>query len=288
MARSAHREAVACFEQALAALSHLPENRQTREQAIDLRFALRTALFPSGDYPHILAYLREAERLAEGLDDAPRLARVSLHMLVHFAILADYDQAIVCGQRGLALATSSGEVDLQAVLNTHLAIPYHAQGAYDQAIQACWRTMELLGETRLYDRLGMVFLPAVWALQRLTMCLTEQGRFTEASASVAHGCQIAEAAGLPPSRMSAKWGSGVLALSQGDVPRAITVLEQALAMCREFNLPVFAPWIGGSLGVAYTRAGRLPEAMALCEQAIQQGEALGIRHDEAQRLALAW
>ena len=41
-ARSAPREAVASFEQALVALQHLPDMRHTREQAIDLRldFAL--------------------------------------------------------------------------------------------------------------------------------------------------------------------------------------------------------------------------------------------------------
>ena len=44
MARSAHREAVGYFEQALSALPHLPEQRDTHEQAIDLRLALRTAL----------------------------------------------------------------------------------------------------------------------------------------------------------------------------------------------------------------------------------------------------
>jgi len=37
MARSAYREAVGSFEQALSALSHMPETRDTREQAIDLR-----------------------------------------------------------------------------------------------------------------------------------------------------------------------------------------------------------------------------------------------------------
>ena len=55
VARSAYREAVGYFEQALSALAHLPEQRDTREQAIDLRLALRSALFPSGDYGRILA-----------------------------------------------------------------------------------------------------------------------------------------------------------------------------------------------------------------------------------------
>ena len=36
-ARAANREAVECFEEALAVLQHLPERRETLEQGIDLR-----------------------------------------------------------------------------------------------------------------------------------------------------------------------------------------------------------------------------------------------------------
>jgi hypothetical protein len=51
VARSAHHEAVMYFEQALRALSHLPKTRDTREQAIDLRLALRSALLPCSARP---------------------------------------------------------------------------------------------------------------------------------------------------------------------------------------------------------------------------------------------
>ncbi len=44
VARSANQEAVMCFEQALAALEHLPESRDTIEQAIDLRLDLGRVL----------------------------------------------------------------------------------------------------------------------------------------------------------------------------------------------------------------------------------------------------
>ena len=54
MGQSAYREAVGYFEQALSALPHLPEQRDTREQAIDLRLALRSALQPSGALGRIL------------------------------------------------------------------------------------------------------------------------------------------------------------------------------------------------------------------------------------------
>jgi hypothetical protein len=73
MVQSAHREAVGCFEQALSALVHLPEQRDTREQGIDLRLALHSALYPLGDSARILAYLREAKSLAAALNDPRRL-----------------------------------------------------------------------------------------------------------------------------------------------------------------------------------------------------------------------
>jgi predicted ATPase len=82
MARSAHREAVGSLEQALSALSHLPETRHTREQAIDLRLALRSALQPSGHLGRVLPLLREAEALAEALDDPRRLAQTSFYRAI--------------------------------------------------------------------------------------------------------------------------------------------------------------------------------------------------------------
>jgi class 3 adenylate cyclase len=110
LARSGYREAVGSFEQALSALRHLPEQRDTIEQAIDLRLALRTALFPSGDFGRILVYLREAECLAAALDDPRRLGQVSLLLANHFNIMDAYDQAIAAGQRARALATAGGMI----------------------------------------------------------------------------------------------------------------------------------------------------------------------------------
>ena len=79
-ARSANREALAYFEQGLAALTHLPETHETQEQAIDLRFDLRNALFPLAEFGRIDGYLREAETLARKLDDQRRLGWVSAYM----------------------------------------------------------------------------------------------------------------------------------------------------------------------------------------------------------------
>ena len=75
LARSAYREAVIFFEPALGALRHLPEchDHDTHVQAIDLRLALRTALYPLGERERILISLQDAAALAEILDDQHRL-----------------------------------------------------------------------------------------------------------------------------------------------------------------------------------------------------------------------
>ena len=75
-ARSAYREAVGCWEQALEALAHLPTDRTTLEQAIDLRCELYTVLSPLAQFEQLLTYLRDAETLAVGLGDQRRLGYV--------------------------------------------------------------------------------------------------------------------------------------------------------------------------------------------------------------------
>src|SRR5262249_6349944 len=141
MARSAYREAVGYFEQALSVLPHLPEQRDTLAQAIDFRFALRSALLPSGDMGRILVLLREAEALAEGLDDRRRLGQVSVFLSIYFFFRGAYDQAIAAGQRALALATAGGDVILQALANDYLGFAYHAQGDYRRAIDCFKQTV---------------------------------------------------------------------------------------------------------------------------------------------------
>jgi class 3 adenylate cyclase len=75
MVRSAYREAVAYFEQALEAV--LQESYETQEQAIDLRLNLRNVLLPLGEQGRIFEHLRVAATVAEVLQDQHRLGWVA-------------------------------------------------------------------------------------------------------------------------------------------------------------------------------------------------------------------
>jgi len=276
LARSAHREAVTYIEQALSALSHLPQQRTTREQAIDLRFALRMALHPLGDFGRILTVLREAEALAVALDDPRRLGQVSRFLLVTFHIMGDYDQGIAAGQRALALATASGDVVLHALANLYLGRVYQDLGDYRRAIDGLRQAVAFFDGGRRRERFGAAFLPAVNSRAYLAWCHAELGTFAEGRALAEEGLRIAEGVDHPPSLMSASWLSGLLALRQGDLHRALPRLERAVSICQDADLPFYFPIVASSLSAAYTLSGRIADALPLCTQVMEQMMATGM------------
>jgi class 3 adenylate cyclase/tetratricopeptide (TPR) repeat protein len=253
MMRSAHREAVESFEQALSALRHLPEQHGTIEQALDLHHVLRNALLPSGDFGRALASARESEALAESLDDPHRLGQVSRSLSSQFYLMGAYDQAIASAQRALALATASGDVIEHALANSRLGIAYHAQGDYRRAIDCIGQTVASLDGGRRHERFGATILPAVFSRAWLAACHAELGTFAEGRPLGEEGLQIAEAVAHPASLMVASWGIGLLALRHGDLPRALSRLARALDLCQNADIlprrPECSP-IHGSYGGA--------------------------------------
>src|SRR5262249_58867440 len=84
-------------------------------------------------------------------------------------------------------------------------------------------------------------LPAVWSRAWLAWCHAELGRFAEGRAIGDEGLQIAEAADHPASLMWASWGLGLLALRQGDLPRALPALERSVGICQAVDLRLWFP-----------------------------------------------
>jgi DNA-binding winged helix-turn-helix (wHTH) protein/class 3 adenylate cyclase/tetratricopeptide (TPR) repeat protein len=270
LARSAHREAVGHFEQALGALTHRPEQRATREQAIDLRLALRSALQPSNDLERILTYLHEAEALAAALDDQHRLARISLFLSRYFSLIGAYDQAIPAAQRALALAATSGDSILYALAHLKLGLAYQPQGDYRHAIDCLGQTVMALDRARRCERFGEPILPAVQSRAWLAWCHAELGTFAVGRVLGDEGLRIAKAVDHPGSLMVAPWGGGLLAFHQGDLCRALPQLELAMGICQDTDLPIWFPRIATTLGAAYTLGGRVADAILLLTQAMEQ------------------
>jgi len=284
--RSANREAVACFEQALVALQHLPESLETRAQAIDLRSHLCNALVPLGEFRRILDRLREAEPLAEALADQQRLGRVSSFMTFCVFMMGDHDRAVAFGQRALGITQALGDFPLQVRTNFYLGQAYHDLGDYRRAMDVLRRTIAALEGELMRKRLGMAGLPSVFVRTWLVWCLAELGAFAEGMARGEEGVRIAEAVDHPFSMIVAYCGVGVLSLRKGDLHQAIAVLERGLGVCQDSHIPLMFPWVASALGAAYALAGRVAEALPLLEQAVEQAASKDIMGRQA--LQLAW
>jgi tetratricopeptide (TPR) repeat protein len=268
-ARSAHREAVAYFEQALMALAQLPETRTTLEQAIDLRLDLRNVLVPLDEQGRILDHLRAGEPLAEQLGDPQRLGWLACCLCFHFLVMGEHDRAMAAGQRALALATTSGVFDVQVVAQTYLGIVYYAVGDYRQALDVSQQMIALLTGELLYERFGLPVLPAVLSRGYVAMSLAELGGFAEGAGTGEGAVPLAEAVAQPTSIVIVLYCVGLAYRRQGALHKAIPMLEQGLALCQSADLPLLFPLTTALLGAAYALAGRTAEALSLLDQMLE-------------------
>jgi class 3 adenylate cyclase/tetratricopeptide (TPR) repeat protein len=269
-ARSAYREAVAYFEQALAALAKLPERHDTLAQAIDLRFDLRNALLPLDEQARIFDHLRAAELLAERLGDPRRLGRIVSSLCFSFSLIGEHDRAIAAGQRALALAITRGAFDVQINAQNNLSAAYFAAGDYRQALDVGQRMIAVLTGELLYERFGLPIFPGLICRGNVAWCLAELGNFAEGTSIGEEALRLAEAVAQPPSMVIVLFCVGLFYRRQGVLQKAIPMLERGLALSQSADIPLLFPLTASLLSAAYALAGRTAEALPLLDQMLER------------------
>lgn len=272
-ARAAHPEAVACFEQALAALAHLPESRDTLGQAVDLRFASRNSLYPLGGHGRILEHVRAAEVIAERLGDERRRGWAALYFTEHFWAMGDRDRAIESGRRALAIATAGGDFGLETRTTFCLGQAYHSLGDYRRGIDALGGVAGALRGDLVLERFGTHGPISVFARTWLTWCLAEVGAFDDGLRAGEEALAIAETVDHPEAALAACLGLGRLHLHRGDTARAVPLLERGRDLRERGDLPSWLPGVATSLGLAYARSliGDAGMDQCLAEEILEEG-----------------
>ncbi len=268
-ARSAHRESAASLEQALAALAHLPETRETQGQAIDLRFDLGSSLTPlGGELKRVFGYLRDAEGLARRLDDQRRLGWVSVYMSNNLWLTGHTTEARSVAERAHALAENLGDLPLRVAATYYLGVTCLLSGDYPRA-EGCLRTtVQWLQDDRRRERFGLAVFLAATSRGYLAWTLAERGAFEEGIDHGQEGVRMGEAVEHPYSLAVACWGLAHLYGVKGELGRAVPQLERALALAADWNLTAWLPAIMGSLGYLYARSGRVAEGLSLLHQGL--------------------
>jgi class 3 adenylate cyclase/tetratricopeptide (TPR) repeat protein len=265
--RSGHREAATCFEQALDALRRLPETPDVIAESLDLRFDLRGALMPLGEFGRLGALLDEAEGLAEAAGDQYRLGHALTYKTMQFVHAGNLEAAFQTGRRALAIGESQSVVAIQVVANWYLATACVRRGDCREAVRHCEAAISLIPEELKQQRFGQTSIVASSARWTLAIALGALGRFPEAFGRLREAMQIAEEVGHVWTLLFPLIGLGTLKLDQGDFAGAVAPLERGLDLCRTREAPLLLHDFAWALGAACHGTGRRADGVALMEEA---------------------
>jgi tetratricopeptide (TPR) repeat protein len=265
--RSAYREAVAFWEEALRVVPHLPEARETLEHAIDIRFELRHAVVQVEGLPSLLNHLLEAERLATALGDKPRLGWVYDYLSNYHYNSGNHAEAAASATRALAIASDLGDFGLTLAATYHLGNAKYYGGRYHEAVELFQRCLQSLEKRPDAERYGLAVPPSILVRDWLALSLAELGEFSEGIRLTEEAVRIARHTARELHLTYAFWANGDVYLRQGDFERACMALEEGLARCRA-AFPGLLHNLAGPLGRAYVLSERVVDAMPLLTEAL--------------------
>jgi class 3 adenylate cyclase/DNA-binding SARP family transcriptional activator len=260
-ARSAGREAVTFFEQALHLLETQPESQSTLEQGFDLRLELRPVLLELGRGPRLLECLREAEALAERLNDDRRRGRVYAFTTVAHSLRGELSEALAAGTRALEAAGRLNDLRLRIVTTSLLVQVHYARGEYERVIELATGNLAALPADWVHETFGLGGPPSVWDRGCLIMSLAEMGRFAEAAKYEAEAISIAEPTQHAFTISMALFAASALHLLKGDWAQARSRIERWVALARTGNFLFHLPWGIASSAWPLAELGETSEAL---------------------------
>jgi len=289
--KSAHREALACLEEALQAVRHLPETPETREQGIDVRLELRASLYPLGEFEKMLTYLQEAEAMAGAVADSRRLGLVSIHTAEYFRQTGRFAEARTRAEQALAMGDKLQDLSLRLYASHYLGLACNALGDYRRASDVLRAAVQSPQAEWRPDAFAGAVLGSWEAFQAITLawlarCLAELGEFEEGVDAGRRAVALAEEIGSPYILAAACIGLGCSSLVRGNLDAAVPVLERACSVAGEANLALLRPQAARLLGGAYLLAGRIDEGIALVRAAAEEVGSRRLLMQEAAVLAL--
>jgi class 3 adenylate cyclase/tetratricopeptide (TPR) repeat protein len=267
--RSALREARAWFEEALSILRVLPESRSALEQAFEIRFELRLVLNQLGEIHLALDRLREAETLAETLNDDDRRGRVWAFMANSHALLGELDEALTFGSRALAIARGVGRPQIRILATAMLEQVHYLRGEYGRAIELAVDNVTALPVNSVAKTIGGGAWLPVFDRFYLAMGLAELGRFAEAAEYAAEAIALAEPTNHSFTIALASGAAGVPHLLKGDWPKAHLCIEHVIPALRSGSIALLLLHFVAASALILVQCGEASEAMNRVQEAQQ-------------------
>ncbi len=292
-ARSALPAAKVWFDQALGVLAAMPESPSTLEQGFEIRLELGTVLVRLGEVRRRLEHVREAEILAERLNDDRRRGRVCVALSNAHVLLGELDEALGAGTRAAEIAARLGDLRLRILATIYLAQAYCYRGDFQRAADLATDSLAALPADWVYEPFANSSIPiSVYGRLWVVHSLAELGRFAEAAPHAAEAIQLAGATQDAFTVGEAYNAASKLHLRKGDWATARSLIERSVAAFRTGNIVVVLPgmvatsaWVLAQIGAASEALTRLREGERLLERLAARGAAT-VRYESLGRAAL--
>jgi tetratricopeptide (TPR) repeat protein len=277
-ARSAPQDARAWFEEALGVLEVLPESRSTLEQAFEIRLELVPMLAQLAEPRRMLERLREAETVADRLNDDRRRGRVYAAMTVTQMQLGELDEALVTGTRALEIAGRLGDLRLRILATSFLGQTYHGRAEYERVVELATDNLAALPANCVDESFGNPSPTSVFDRHWRILSLAELGRFVEGAADEAEVIRLAERTQHAFTIGQAYRAATFLHLLKGDWAMARSLSEHGVAVARTGNIVLHlstavasSAWVLAQLGEASEALNRIREGEQLLERQAASG-----------------
>jgi tetratricopeptide (TPR) repeat protein len=229
----------------------------------------------------MLECLREAEALAERLNDDHRRGRVCALISSAHALLGESDEAFAAGSRAFAIAQALGDFGLSTITRYFVHQAHYYRGDYLRAVELATDNIGALAAQcfdGVYEQLGGPVPAAIAERMMLVMSLAELGRFAEAAARSTEAFRLAEPTRHAFAIGQAYRGAVVLHLAKGEWAKARSLIEDWTEVVRTGNLVIQLPimlvssaWVLAELGEARDAMNRIREGERLLERQAAQG-----------------
>jgi len=277
--RWATREAVSLYEQALVALSHLPEGHDRTREALEIRVGLRGSLIPLADFRALLHHLQAMDADAIALGDERWRALIMAWSGECLRSRGEPNAAATAGELALGMLRAQGADALDlASASFQLALTYGVQGRYRAAAQLLAEFIPPLRAMPLEQQLRSGDVRPPNMLGALAANLASLGEFERAEAFGTEGVALAQTPGFaarPLGLIISLNSLGVAYLTRGLVARAAPLLEQSRTVALERDVALVLGLTCAALGYARALQERPGEALALIEEGIVRWGATG-------------
>ena len=289
--QSANRPAAAAFEQALAAIEHLPQTRTVIEQTVDLCLAMRPCLSPLADMKRLLASAQRAAPLLTSLGDARREALNVGYQAAALVNLGQTQEGIALAERAVAIAESLGDPLVRTSAYFFLGQARVRVGSFHKAIESFDRDAGITSD-------GLIDLssnPSAGGTLQARSAVTSHlfsrvegaearsalGLFASAMDRAQEARCVAQRVRLLYFRAQADAALGLVHQNRGEIDAAISVLERACGLADAGGFLHYGTICLMHLADAYSLTGLPARARESVDRALKLVVDAGFRAREA-------